>query len=276
MSGADKPRLPSPGLPSAGLLWRQAWRSYALVWAGRRALLRAAALPLLVLLLVNLAFAGAYGPRWMLQEAVATGEGRSNLLHFLGLLVCHLMAHSLFAVAWLRLLLSDGARRPALLPTPAGVHLKFQLAALLVAVAILTCGALAIIVGGILDSHATMLVLALLAGTYVAARLQLLWPAIADQGPVGARDGWAASRAEQPRLWALLVLLLLPPAALAGLGDALFAPARAAFLASGVPSLGAALDSLLASAAALLALAVAAVPATDAYRRLEQGRPGLF
>ncbi len=270
---------PQPGaaLPALRRVPGLTLATYCLLWRGRRGLLRAAALPLLVLLVVNFGLAKAYGPRWVLEQALAADEGRpADGWRLLGVALCHLFAHSLFAVAWFRALLSAGASEPALLPTPAGVHLRFQGMALLVGLCMAVLVALSVIVGGVAASYDLMAILGFVSCSYLAARWQLLWPGIVVNDPEGLKGSWNRLKGEMPTLWPLLVLVLVPPALLAFVGDALFHDARLRFLASGDWNPGAFLDSLLAAVAALLAFAAAAVPAADAYRRLDQGLPALL
>lgn len=188
--------LPTDGTYSLGLLLSGSLR---LLWPQRVALLRAAALPLALLLLQ-----GLLSDRAPLQgEADATADVEDPeaetgglvplLLAFLGL-----YAIALFSVAWYRFLLGYGT--PRLWPGLNLAQLRFFGRFLL----LLLAPVAPVLLLDLLGFGSVVIVLACLGLYYFSLRCSLVLPAAAAGVPLSLRQSWRATRGK------VLPLLLAP------------------------------------------------------------------
>jgi hypothetical protein len=190
--------LPTDGTYSLGLLLGGSLR---LLWPQRVALLRAAALPLALLLLQALLSDRA--PLQVQGEAGATVEAEDPqaetgglvplLLAFLGL-----YAIALFSVAWYRFLLGYG--RPSLWPGLNLTQLRFFGRFLL----LLLAPVAPVLLLDLLGFASVVIVLACMGLYYFSLRCSLVLPAAAAGVPLSLRQSWRATRGK------VLPLLLAP------------------------------------------------------------------
>jgi len=187
--------LPSDGAYGLGLLLGGSLRT---LWQQRTAFLRAAVVPLAIMLVQGLLNSGAplEGDPFDLptdEVAVAPNWTVTLFLTFLDLL-----AIAIFSVSWYRFLLGYG--RPGLWPGLHGVQARYLWR--MVVLAVLPLAPLLLLTGE--DARSPLILAACLALLYPALRCSLVLPAAAAEVPLSFRQSWRATAGS------VLPLLLAP------------------------------------------------------------------
>ncbi len=256
--------------------------AYAALWAGRDDALRLAAVPAVVFLLLNLLIS------WQVTPAMPDPAAPMPLAldpSVIALSVLSLIPATLFSCNWQRALLLGGAAAPGLglrwgwretrfLGATILIGVAMMVTALLVGVAVFLVFRVIGMVLGVVQGvpadpaapQSALLTVAaglpvVVAEIYVALRLVLALPVTALDGSDGLRRAWRLARGNVPRIFAALLLVVLPFYLGAALVELLLAWAGLFLVAPVTGALVAVLIGFILSAAGAAALAAI-------YRRL--------
>lgn len=261
-----------PATPRVLPILEIARNSVDLLFRHPGAFVAAMLVPLAIELVSTWAFWTTYGPEMVRLSMSGGGElaqpGIFMLRMFLFLLVL-LIAYSLFAVAWHRFALLGPDHKPGVIPAVQGRHMRFLLTTYGVSLLIGLIGfALIMVIGLLRIQSQIVLVLIGLALVLLFTRWQLVFPAIAVDQRLGLGGAWRASRGQTLKLFWLLLVLVVPPAAVRWLADKTFEEDVGLFIVTGTLTLRAAAGLAISAVIGYVILALVVGALSGSYRAL--------